>query len=103
VAEQGDKIAEGDILAEIETDKATMEFESFNEGTLLYIGIEEGGSAPVDSLLAIIGPEGTDISGIAETFKAKGAEERRSPTVAAEEPKSAPAEKIGTNCTRDIN
>jgi pyruvate dehydrogenase E2 component (dihydrolipoamide acetyltransferase) len=71
----GDKIAEGDILAEIETDKATMEFESFNEGTL-YIGIEEGGSAPVDSLLAIIGPEGTDISGIAETFKAKGAEER---------------------------
>jgi pyruvate dehydrogenase E2 component (dihydrolipoamide acetyltransferase) len=44
----GDKIAEGDILAEIETDKATMEFESFNEGTLLYIGIEEGGSAPVD-------------------------------------------------------
>jgi pyruvate dehydrogenase E2 component (dihydrolipoamide acetyltransferase) len=50
----GDKIAEGDILAEIETDKATMEFESFNEGTLLYIGIEEGGSAPVDSL-AIIG------------------------------------------------
>jgi pyruvate dehydrogenase E2 component (dihydrolipoamide acetyltransferase) len=57
----GDKIAEGDILAEIETDKATMEFESFNEGTLLYIGIEEGGSAPVDSLLAIIGPEGTDM------------------------------------------
>jgi pyruvate dehydrogenase E2 component (dihydrolipoamide acetyltransferase) len=90
----GDKIAEGDILAEIETDKATMEFESFNEGTLLYIGIEEGGSAPVDSLLAIIGPEGTDISGIAETFKAKGAEEKEeAPTVAAEEPKSAPAEK----------
>jgi pyruvate dehydrogenase E2 component (dihydrolipoamide acetyltransferase) len=54
-----------------------MEFESFN-GTLLYIGIEEGGSAPVDSLLAIMGPEGTDISGIAETFKAKGAEERSS-------------------------
>jgi pyruvate dehydrogenase E2 component (dihydrolipoamide acetyltransferase) len=54
-----------------------MEFESFNEGTLLYIGIEEGGSAPVDSLLAIIGPEGTDISGI-KTFKAKGAEEERS-------------------------
>jgi pyruvate dehydrogenase E2 component (dihydrolipoamide acetyltransferase) len=48
-----------------------MEFESFNEGTLLYIGIEEGGSAPVDSLLAIIGPEGTDISGIAETLKLK--------------------------------
>ncbi len=57
---EGDKVEEGDILAEIETDKATMEFESFYEGVLLYIGIEEGGSAPVDSLLAIIGPEGTD-------------------------------------------
>ncbi len=68
----GDKIAEGDILAEIETDKATMEFESFNEGTLLYVGIEEGNTAPVDSLLAIIGPEGTDISGIASNFKAGG-------------------------------
>ena len=65
----GDKVAEGDILAEIETDKATMEFESFNAGTLLFIGIPEGGTAPCDSLLAIIGPEGTDITGIAENFK----------------------------------
>ncbi|NBL63637.1 pyruvate dehydrogenase complex dihydrolipoamide acetyltransferase [Flavobacterium sp. NST-5] len=61
----GDKVSEGDILAEIETDKATMEFESFNSGTLLEIGIKEGESAPVDSVLAIIGPEGTDVSGIA--------------------------------------
>lgn len=60
----GDKIEEGDILAEIETDKATMEFESFNEGTLLYIGIQEGDTAPVDALLAIIGEEGEDISGL---------------------------------------
>ena len=58
----GDQINEGDILAEIETDKATMEFESFNEGELLYIGIEEGGNAPVDTLLAIIGEKGEDIS-----------------------------------------
>jgi pyruvate dehydrogenase E2 component (dihydrolipoamide acetyltransferase) len=65
----GDVIKEGDILAEIETDKATMEFESFNEGTLLYIGIPEGVTAPVDSVLAIIGPAGTDISGIAENYK----------------------------------
>jgi pyruvate dehydrogenase E2 component (dihydrolipoamide acetyltransferase) len=69
----GDKIIEGDILAEIETDKATMEFESFNEGTLLFIGIQEGNTAPVDSLLAIIGPAGTDISGIAENYKVGGA------------------------------
>ena len=60
----GDKIEEGDILAEIETDKATMEFESFYEGTLLHIGIPEGGSSPVDVLLAIIGEEGEDISAI---------------------------------------
>ena len=58
----GDKISEGDILAEIETDKATMEFESFHEGTLLHIGIKEGETALVDSLLAIIGDEGEDIS-----------------------------------------
>ena len=69
----GDEIKEGDILAEIETDKATMEFESFNSGTLLFIGIQEGQSAPVDSVLAIIGPAGTDISGIAENYKKGGA------------------------------
>ncbi|MEO0525744.1 MAG: 2-oxo acid dehydrogenase subunit E2 [Bacteroidota bacterium] len=60
----GDKVEEGDILAEIETDKATMEFESFHEGTLLHIGIPEGDGAPVDTLLAIIGEEGEDISGL---------------------------------------
>ena len=58
----GEKVKEGDILAEIETDKATMEFESFYEGTLLYIGINEGETATVDSLLAIIGDENADFS-----------------------------------------
>jgi pyruvate dehydrogenase E2 component (dihydrolipoamide acetyltransferase) len=62
--EVGDFVKEGDILAEIETDKATMEFESFQEGVLLHIGIQEGGTAPVDSLLAIIGEKGEDISAI---------------------------------------
>ena len=60
----GDSVKEGDILAEIETDKATMEFESFYAGTLLYIGLKEGESASVDSLLAIIGPAGTDVNTI---------------------------------------
>ena len=64
-----DTVNEGDILAEIETDKATMEFESFHEGTLLYIGIQEGESAPVDSVLAIIGKKGTDISGVIDAIK----------------------------------
>ena len=63
---EGESVEEGDILAEIETDKATMEFESFYEGTLLHIGVAEGDTAPVDSLLAIIGPEGTDVNSIVE-------------------------------------
>lgn len=85
----GDKVNEGDILAEIETDKATMEFESFNAGTLLYIGIEEGQSAPVDSVLAIIGPEGTDVSGIAENYDKDGGEAAES---SEDEKEAAPAE-----------
>lgn len=67
IKQEGDKVEEGDILAEIETDKATMEFESFYSGTLLKIGIQEGETAKVDSLLAIIGPEGTDVSGIVDS------------------------------------
>jgi pyruvate dehydrogenase E2 component (dihydrolipoamide acetyltransferase) len=58
----GDKVSEGDILAEIETDKATMEFESFNEGTLLHIGIPAGETAPVDFYLHY--KEGEDISSL---------------------------------------
>ena len=64
----GDFVKEGEILAEIDTDKATMEFESFNEGTLLHIGLEVGESAKVDELLAIIGPEGTDVSNLVQNF-----------------------------------
>jgi len=93
----GDKIEEGDILAEIETDKATMEFESFNEGTLLHIGIPEGETAKVDTLLAIIGEEGEDISGLlngstAET-KADNASEPEANEVNVEE-KSEEEEKV---------
>ena len=69
----GDTVEEGDILAEIETDKATMEFESFNEGTLLFVGLKEGESANVDDLLAIIGPAGTDVSAIAANFSTSSA------------------------------
>jgi pyruvate dehydrogenase E2 component (dihydrolipoamide acetyltransferase) len=93
----GDNVSEGDILAEIETDKATMEFESFNEGTLLYIGIQEGNTAAVDSLLAIIGPAGTDITGIAENYKTGGT------PVATEEVKSAPAEKTAAPIVQEAS
>jgi pyruvate dehydrogenase E2 component (dihydrolipoamide acetyltransferase) len=80
---EGDKVSEGDILAEIETDKATMEFESFYSGTLLKIGIEAGGTAPVDSVLAIIGPKGTDVSGLLENLQSTGGKKK---------PESKPAE-----------
>lgn len=68
----GDPVEEGDILAEIETDKATMEFESFYEGTLLHIGIQEGQSAPVDEVLAIIGPKGTEVDAVLKASSASG-------------------------------
>ena len=72
----GDEVEEGDILAEIETDKATMEFESFQSGTLLHIGLNEGESAKVDALLAIIGPAGTNVSSVAKNFKMGDTDEK---------------------------
>jgi pyruvate dehydrogenase E2 component (dihydrolipoamide acetyltransferase) len=87
----GDEVSEGDILAEIETDKATMEFESFQSGTLLYIGLEEGDSAKVDALLAIIGPKGTDVANIVKDFSSnsgvKATEETPKPETKVEAPK----------------
>ncbi len=75
----GDTIKTGDILAEIETDKATMEFESFYDGVLLHIGIEEGELAPVDSLLAIVGTAGEDISALLNKETAEKAPEQKHP------------------------
>src|SRR5690606_36119141 len=66
---EGDEVEEGDILAEIETDKATMEFESFYNGVLLHIGVGEGQTTPVDEVLAIIGPKGTDVEAVLATLK----------------------------------
>ncbi len=56
----GDKVKSGDVLAEVETDKATMDLEAYDEGTLLYIGVEKGASVPVDGVMAVIGAEGED-------------------------------------------
>src|SRR5436190_14773905 len=67
----GDKIKTGDLVADIETDKATMEFESYQEGVLLYIGVEEGKAAPVDGVLAILGKEGEDFSKLLDEEKKK--------------------------------
>ena len=65
----GDNIESGELLAEIETDKATMEFESFQEGVLLHIGVQKGDTAPVDSILAILGEKGEDIAKLLEEEK----------------------------------
>ena len=63
----GDKIKPGDLLAEVETDKATMELESYNEGTLLYIGVEKGKSVAVEGILAVVGKEGEDYKSVLES------------------------------------
>ena len=84
----GDAVEEGDILAEIETDKATMEFESFNSGTLLHVGLEVGQSAKVDSLLAIIGPAGTDVSAVAKNFAPAVEAPKTETPKSAEQPKT---------------
>src|SRR5690606_14262938 len=85
----GDKIKEGDILAEIETDKATMEFESFHEGTLLHIGVQEGETTKVDELLAIIGDEGEDISGLINGSPSKDKKETKEASSSDAETKDA--------------
>ena len=90
----GDPIAEGDLLAEIETDKATMEFESFQEGVLLHIGVEEGATAAVDSILAILGEKGEDVKSLLEA-DAK-------PTQVAEVEKPAAVEKVSVPAPVEI-
>lgn len=95
----GDTVEEGDILAEIETDKATMEFESFQSGTLLYVGLKEGESAKVDALLAIIGPKGTDVSSIAKNFKVSDTKSKSNAVIpsAVEESHKADSKKEKAN------
>ncbi|RSK48805.1 pyruvate dehydrogenase complex dihydrolipoamide acetyltransferase [Hymenobacter rigui] len=97
----GDKVKSGDILAEVETDKATMELENYEDGTLLHIGPKEGDAVPVDGLLAIVGKEGEDISALlngggavaaapVEAPKAEAAP-APAPAPAPEAPKATPA------------
>jgi pyruvate dehydrogenase E2 component (dihydrolipoamide acetyltransferase) len=86
----GDKVKSGELLAEIETDKATMEFESYVDGVLLYIGVEKGKTVAVDSLLAVFGKEGEDVSAIVAAEGAAPAAKEEAPVAAAPAP-SAPA------------
>ncbi|SER93380.1 2-oxo acid dehydrogenase subunit E2 [Pedobacter rhizosphaerae] len=81
----GDKVKSGDVLAEVETDKATMDMESYWDGTLLFVGVEEGQAVPVDAIMAVIGKEGED-------YKAALAAEQGAGEAAAEAPKAESAE-----------
>ncbi|GAB3918544.1 pyruvate dehydrogenase complex dihydrolipoamide acetyltransferase [Mucilaginibacter boryungensis] len=87
----GDKVKSGDVIAEIETDKATMDFESYQDGVLLYIGIEEGKAAPVDSVIAVLGKEGEDYKTALEGASAPAApaEEKAAPAPAADKASAA--------------
>jgi pyruvate dehydrogenase E2 component (dihydrolipoamide acetyltransferase) len=105
----GDKIKSGDLLAEIETDKATMDFESFQDGTILYLGVQEGAAVPVDGVIAVLGKDGEDYKAAldaagtppaAEAPKAEApAEDKKeaAPAAAAPAPAAAPAQKVDTS------
>ena len=82
----GDKVSSGEVLAEIETDKATMEFESFYDGVLLHIGVEKGKAAPVNAVLAVIGQEGEDVKAILASAGSGASAEKAEPK-AEEKPK----------------
>ena len=86
----GDTVSEGDLLADIETDKATMEFESFYDGVLLHIGVEKGGAAPVNEVLAIIGEKGENVDEIlASAGSSAPVEEAKEEAPAVEEKPAA--------------
>lgn len=86
----GDAVKSGEILAEIETDKATMEFESFYDGVLLHIGVDKGQSAPVNAILAIIGEKGEDISALIAGGSAPVAELKEEPKAETKVATAAP-------------
>ncbi len=88
----GDSVKSGELLADIETDKATMEFESFQDGVLLYIGVQEGKAAPVDSILAILGKAGEDISTLIAD----------KPAVATPKPEEKKAEPVKEEIKTDV-
>ena len=87
----GDEIKSGDILAEVETDKATMELESYDDGTLLHIGVKDGDSVPVDGIIAIIGEKGEDVNEILKDVDSDSSEVEEIKEIKEE---STPIEKV---------
>jgi pyruvate dehydrogenase E2 component (dihydrolipoamide acetyltransferase) len=104
----GDSVESGDLLAEIETDKATMEFESFQDGVLLHIGVEKGAAAPVDGILAILGEMGEDVASILKAEASESPVEEAPDEVVKEEavvaaPQVEKPEAIAPNVTNNLN
>ncbi|MCH7535514.1 MAG: 2-oxo acid dehydrogenase subunit E2 [Bacteroidetes bacterium] len=97
VKQVGDEVKSGDILAEIETDKATMEFESYYDGVLLYVGVEKGGKAKVDSILAIIGDKGEDFQALIDEHK------NEAPAIETKEEPNVEQEKVVESTTVEKN
>ncbi len=90
----GDKVKPGDVLAEVETDKATMELESYNEGTLLYIGVDAGKMAEVEGVLAVIGKEGEDYKTALEAASAGAPAKKEGPAAQKENVTAPQAQKV---------
>lgn len=91
----GDKVKSGDVLAEVETDKATMDMESYWDGTLLYVGVKEGEAVPVDAVMAVIGKEGEDFQAALDAEKggeASKAESAEAPKAEEKKEEAAPVQ-----------
>ena len=104
----GDEIKSGDILAEVETDKATMELESYDDGTLLHIGVKDGDSVPVDGVIAIIGEKGEDVNEILKDVDSDSSEveeikEESTPIEKVEEIKDDNKEIVITEPTKIVS
>tara|TARA_Y100000814_G_scaffold132081_1_gene95558 strand:- start:447 stop:1715 length:1269 start_codon:yes stop_codon:yes gene_type:complete len=104
----GDEIKSGDILAEVETDKATMELESYDDGTLLHIGVKDGDSVPVDGVIAIIGEKGEDVNEILKDVDSDSSEveeikEESTPIEKVEEIKDDNKEIVITEPTKNVS
>lgn len=96
----GDKVKSGDVLAEVETDKATMDLEAYDEGTLLYIGVEKGASVPVDGVLAVIGADGEDYKAVLDG--SSGGSQEAAPAAPKPDPAPAPANSASNESTSKL-
>jgi len=99
LVKEGDKVSSGDVIAEVETDKATMELESYEDGTLLHIGVKEKESVPVDGVIAVIGESGENIDDLLQEIKSiNGASnDKEADSHPVEEKKEQPEEEIDTS------